>query len=294
MSKHKFPRQCVMAAVATTSMLTAGYAFAADQAPNAGAPMSAQNMPAQDKTVDKDAGKLSMDGAQGYQDVALARLAIFDGRAGDAKKFVDAADAAFGKAKNDRTVFVKAENALAPQGGGQPNGDKADDKGAANASPSPQAQNASAPNGATQNADAATPKAWLPVDGEISVNEDFSASPTKAAAVADANKSLAKGDRKGAMEKLKLAQVDLDYMLAVVPLNQTINDVHQAATLVDGGKFYEASQQLRQVQDSTRYDMVDVVGMPAPAKGLANGGQTTAAPATTAPTTGAAQPAATK
>ena len=278
-----------MVAVAATSMLTGGYAFAANEQAPANSPAPS----AQDKAVDKVAGKLSADGAQGFRDVALTRLAIFDGRTADAKKFVDAADAAFAKAKNDRTVFVKAESALMPPDT-QSDAGNAAGKGASGTAPSSQAnatppverQNGGAQQGA-QTADAGTPKAWLPVDGEISVNEDFSANPTKAAAVSDANKSLAKGDRQGAMEKLKLAQVDLDYVLAVVPLKETINDVHQAATLVDGGKFYEASQQLRQVQDSTRYDMVDVVGTTGASKAMSKGG-----PANGAPVTGGAKPAA--
>ena len=296
MSNQTFTRQTLMVAVAATSMLTAGYAFAADQATNGAKPDAGAPTSAQEKAVDKDAGKLSTEGAQAYQDVALARVAIFDGRTADAKKFGDAADAAFGKAKTDRTVFIKAEDALMPSND-QTNA-AATKQGAANATPSSQpnaapagqaqneqAQAGKAPNGA-QNADTATPKAWLPVDGEISVNEDFSQNPAKVAAVTDANKSLAKGDRQGAMAKLKLAQVDLDYVVAVVPLNETINDVHQAATLVDGGKFYQASQQLRQVQDSTRYDMVDLVGTPSGAKGgAAKGGP---APA---PMTGASKPA---
>ncbi len=288
MSKHSL-RQSVMVAVAATSMLTGDYAFAAnEQTPKNGSQTSAQ-----DRAVDKDAGKLSVDGAQGFRDVALARLAIFDGRTADAKKFVDAADSAFGKAKSDRTVFVKAENALM-QPAGQSGVGNATGKGAssaasssqANATPPAESQSGSAPKGA-QNANGATPKAWLPVNGEISLNEDITANLSKAAAVSDANKSLAKGDRQGAMEKLKVAQVDLDYTLAVVPLNQTINDVHEAAILVDGGKFYEASQELRQVQDSTRYDMVDIVGTPGTSKASANGG-----PMTGAPVTGASKAAA--
>ena len=304
MSKS-FTRQSLMVAVAATSLLSAGYAFAADQTTSDTNTTAASPMSAQEKAVDKDAGKLSMEGAKGYQDVALARLAIFDGRTADAKKFVDAADTAFGKAKTDRTDFVKAENALmssndqsrdsAATKPGTSNANQSSQPNAASNAQSSngqavnsQAQNGQAANGA-QNADTATPKAWLPVDGEISVNEDFSQNPAKAAAVADANKSLAKGDRQGAMAKLKLAQVDLDYVAAVVPLNQTINDVHQAATLVDSGKFYEASQQLRQVQDSTRYDSIDLVGMPVGAKGdsPANGG-----PSTAQPMTGASKPAA--
>ncbi len=74
-----------------------------------------------------------------------------------------------------------------------------------------------------------------------------------------------------------------------MPLQQTINDVHQAATLVDDGHFYQASQQLKQVQDSTRYDLIDIVGMPDGAKGNtpANGG-----PMAATPMTGASKPTA--
>ena len=111
-------------------------------------------------------------------------------------------------------------------------------------------------------ADMKTPIAWLPVDGEMSVNEDYTANPKKAAAVADANKSIAKGDSKGAVEKLKLADVDVDYVMAVVPLKKTLTDVHTAASQINDGKYYEASQTLRQVQDSARYDLLDIVGTP--------------------------------
>ena len=54
------------------------------------------------------------------------------------------------------------------------------------------------------------PISWLPVDGSITINEDYTAIPAKTAAVADANKSLESGDRKGAMEKLKLADMNVE------------------------------------------------------------------------------------
>jgi hypothetical protein len=100
------------------------------------------------------------------------------------------------------------------------------------------------------------PIAWIPVDGSITIDEDYSAIPAKKAAVADANKSLKNGDRKGAMEKLKLADINVDVTLAVMPLEQTANKVHQAAGLIKAGKYYEASQNLRQAQDGLRYDVV--------------------------------------
>ena len=49
-------------------------------------------------------------------DVDQARLAIFDGRTADAKKFAADADSAFDRAKGDRSVYMKAEADLkAPQ-----------------------------------------------------------------------------------------------------------------------------------------------------------------------------------
>ena len=83
----------------------------------------------------------------------------------------------------------------------------------------------------------------------------------------DANKSLAKGDKKGAMEKLKLAEVDTAISLAVVPLQQTISDVDQAKQMIDAGKYYEGSQKLKAVQDATVFTIADIPGMPAKAKG---------------------------
>jgi hypothetical protein len=38
-----------------------------------------------------------------------------------------------------------------------------------------------------------------------------------------------------------------------MPLEQTINKVHQAAGLINDGKYYEASQELRQAQDGLRF-----------------------------------------
>jgi hypothetical protein len=81
-------------------------------------------------------------------------------------------------------------------------------------------------------------------------------------AVAEANKNLKSGDRTKAMETLKLADMDIDVTLAVVPLEQTIDNVHQAAGLINDGKYYEASQLLRQAQDSERFDVTSITAKP--------------------------------
>ena len=240
-------KKTLIAALMATTFLTAGVAFAADQA----AQPSAQQAAAA-----KDAGKLSADGTRAYNDLAMTRLAIYDGRVADAKKLIADADTAFGKAKSDDSVFMKAE------------GDLKSPDAAAGAQKTEASETAPTDSNAAKQKKSAkvyaqsTLKRWLPVDADMSVDEDFTANPAKKAAVADANKSLEKGDRQGAMSKLKLADVSMTYVMAVVPLDQTLADVHQAAQLVDGGKYYEASQMLRQVQDSTRYDVIEASGVP--------------------------------
>jgi hypothetical protein len=231
-------KKTFLAALMISTLLTAGGVWAASsQTPD-------QTM--KETPADKDFGKLSHEGARAFQDLTLARIAIFDGRIDDAKKYVSEADKDFGKAKTDDTVFTKAE---------------ADLKSAHN-----QSYQATGTGRYASSTDAMKkPVAWLPVNGVISINEDYTADPAKTAAVADANKSLKSGDRKGAMEKLKLAGMDVDITLAVVPIEQTIKDVHQAAELINDGKYYEGSQLLRQVQESEHFEVADIDVPMAPA-----------------------------
>ena len=63
----------------------------------------------QQTAADNDFGKLSADGSRAFEDLTLTRLAIYDGRIADAKKYVNEADTAFGKAKTDEAVFTKAQ-----------------------------------------------------------------------------------------------------------------------------------------------------------------------------------------
>jgi hypothetical protein len=236
-----------MLALTATTLLTAGAAWAADQ----------QKSTPQQTLADKDFSKLSADGSRAFQDLTLTRLAIYDGRIDDAKKYVGEAETALGKARTDETVFTKAEADLkAPTANRKVSG----------AAPMQNIEGEKipgVPNGMlAEMLDPKKPIAWLPIDGVITINEDFTASPAKTAAVAEANKSLKSGDRKGAIEKLKLADINVDVTLAVIPLEQTITNTHVAANLLNDGKYYEASQVLRQVQGHLRFDVTDISGKP--------------------------------
>lgn len=180
--------------------------------------------------------------------MTLTRIAIFDGQIDIAKKFINEAATALGKAKTDNGVFTKAEADLEPPA-------STDVPASKNVSGASTADN-------KQAAQTKMPVVWLPVDGAITIDEDYAASPAKQAAVSDANKSLKGGDRKGAMEKLKLAGMNVDVTLAVIPLEQTIMNVQQATDMINNGKYYEASQVLKQAQDNERFDAANISGTP--------------------------------
>jgi hypothetical protein len=238
-------------ALTATTLLTTGLARAAgDSTPSEKAQKSDQAI------ATKDFGKLSADGSNAFQDLTLTRIAIFDGRTDDAKKYVQRAETAFDKAKRDETVFTKAEADLKPPAKTAPGQQTV---GAASTATDAPDKVAGDQKSAEQ---LKKPISWLPVDGALSINEDYTGNPEKTAAVAEANKHLKTGDRNGAMEKLKLADLDLDVTLAVVPLEQTIDDVHQAASMISDGKYYEASQLLRKAQDGERFDVTSIIAKP--------------------------------
>jgi hypothetical protein len=158
----------IVLALAASTMLTS-VAFAAEQSGRAAAPDAAKPTPAQ-QAADKDFGKLSADGLKAFREVRLARLAIFDGQADQAKKYVDEARTTIEKAKSDDTVFMKDEASLKPPAG--------------------MSQKTSPPQAGTQSAAPSnTPTAWLPINGGMTLGEDFVATPDKAASVAEANGS---------------------------------------------------------------------------------------------------------
>jgi hypothetical protein len=245
-------QKAFIGALTATILLTAGAAWAAEP----------QKTTPQQTSADKAFGKLSAEGSKAFEELTLTRLAIYDGRVGDAKKYVNEADAAFGKAKTDETIFTKAQADLKTPTGK----DAAANANVSGAAPVSNVDGKKIPGASNgmpaEMTDQKKPIAWLPIDGAITINEDYTANPAKTAAVADANKSLKSGDRKSAMEKLKLADMSVDVTLAVIPLEQTIKYTHQAAGLIDGGKYYEASQVLRLAQDNLRFDVTNSSGAP--------------------------------
>jgi hypothetical protein len=186
------------------------------------------------KTADQDFGRLSADGVSAFNDVHLARRAIFDGKTDEAAKFVADAQASLAKAKSDSAVFLKAETAL-----------RSSEKAAPRMSAA---------------AGSEKPIAWVPIDSEIALGETFVSTPEKAAAVVTARKALEKGDNVKSLETIKQAQIDINFTLAVAPLDQSIAAIDQASSLIASHDYYGASQALRLAEAGVRYDEIDDIG----------------------------------
>ncbi|MBP0616637.1 YfdX family protein [Jiella mangrovi] len=251
-----------------TALASASYAASSDAstAANANGQAQTNQMTSKvDKTAERDFTKLSKKGYSAFRDLRLARLAIFDGKTKEASKLLDEAKTAMQAASKDDTQFMKAEADITPP------------KGAAGAA-SKTAMNTQGQSAGTSddqmstasttgdNSDAQNPSnkpiAWLPIDGQMTVAEDFSASPEKAAAVKKANESLKKGNRKEALDTLKLAGISVEYTMVIAPLDKTQAQIKQASEDVADGKYYEANLALKKAEDAVRIDAVDVVGTP--------------------------------
>jgi hypothetical protein len=231
MIKFRIAAAIALALAGTTGITSA---IAADTAQAAAAPAP--------NAAKQDFQKLSEQGSQAFQDLGIARLAIFNGHPNAALQLIKRAQTSLIKAEGDGTAFDKAEASLTapPQ---HPNPVPAD-------------------NGSTVR--------WLPVGADLAIDQSYKSDPAKVSAVATANEHLKKGERTKAIETLRLADVNMSYTLFIVPLKSFVADLDQAAGLLSDGKYYEANISLKRVQDSVRFDWVDLNATPA-AAGTRNG-----------------------
>ncbi len=211
------------AAAAIAAILAGGPAFAAD------------TMSSAKQSADHDFGKLSKDGNKAIRDIRDARVKIFEGDVAGAKKDIGEAATELQTAKTDNTTFDRAEADL------------------------------KTPSGMTQTKTASastTPVTWLPVDGAMTLDEDYVAKPDKSKSVDKADAQLKKGDHKAALDTLKLADVDVDFVAELAPLQATIDGVAKAEKLADAGHYFQANQALKGVEDGVRFDDESFVATP--------------------------------
>jgi len=201
------------------SMMAAGAVHADSSPPSAAASL---------KVAEADFGRLSADGMSAFEDIHLARMAIFDGNTDEAAKFVIDAKASLANAKSDGSAFLKAESALRPP-----------------------LQALAGKEG--------TPVIWIPIDSRIDVGDSFRSTAEQTAAVVTAKKHLMKGEGAKALQLVKSASLDIDYTLAVAPLEKSMADIDEAEKRIAIRDYYGASQALRHAEAGIRFDEIDDV-----------------------------------
>lgn len=168
------------------------------------------------------ASNISEDAFHAERLMQLARVDIFDGQTASATQRIDAAQKALNAAERDgRARFA----GLRPK------------QSAANAE-----------------------TLWVPVDEQLAVDDAYVDSPAKRQHIGEADRQLKAGNHAKAMDELKLAEVDVQLSRVLMPLEQTRNDVADAASFVKQGKYYEANLALKAAQDRLVIDTDTVVG----------------------------------
>ncbi|HHU7102015.1 TPA: YfdX family protein [Escherichia coli] len=95
---------------------------------------------------------------------------------------------------------------------------------------------------------------YIVINASMSINEDYQASDEKTKAIKNANEKLKKGDKKGAIETLKLAGITIVENEVLMPLKQTRTDIQKAIALFDDGKYYQANLMLLSAEEGIILD----------------------------------------
>lgn len=100
---------------------------------------------------------------------------------------------------------------------------------------------------------------YIAIDGTVGISENFIGTPEKEAAIKSANEKLSKGDKKGAIEILRLADIAVTQKLYLLPLKHVQKTVADAQKLLGEKKYYEANLALKAVEDSVVVDDTGVI-----------------------------------
>jgi len=103
---------------------------------------------------------------------------------------------------------------------------------------------------------------YLPFDMSIGLAEGFQPTDEKVSKVKEANAHIANGDQKKAIETLKLANIDIVYNAALLPINVSVQHAADAAKLASDGSYYEANLALKAIEDSIIVDSYGAGFMP--------------------------------
>ncbi len=191
--------------------------------------------PSAEDTQTRDMMKFSHNGHDAIDDIGAARLGLFDGHPKAAIQLMNKAQTAIDAAQREASDFKLPANTT---GTHTANGKKIN--------------NSEMNQGATM----------VPVDGRMSLGEDYVATPEKQSHIDKANQHLKNGETKQAMDELKLAGVDVNFTLVLMPIDSAKQELQQALSLANQGKYYEANLQLKKIEDSLIITQESLINTP--------------------------------
>ena len=103
---------------------------------------------------------------------------------------------------------------------------------------------------------------WLPLRTSFSLAEGFVPAEQHQKALREADEQMQQGDQKGAVESLRLADVELAISAAMLPANASLEHVQDAKRLIDEKKFFEANLALKAVEDSVVVETWSAAALP--------------------------------
>lgn len=102
----------------------------------------------------------------------------------------------------------------------------------------------------------------VPVDGRITLADDFVMTPEKQVHAEKANEQLKKGDQAKALEELRLSAINVNYTRAWMPIESAEKHLDQAIKLANGGKYYQTNLELKAIEDSVTVDSIALSELP--------------------------------
>jgi hypothetical protein len=205
---------------------------------------------------------MSEHGLAAMNDVHMARMAVNDGDVDNAKQLLKEAQTLLAKVKSEnQPVTITTEVKV---------GDKPAKKETVSEKPDliPILADMKVIEGmvAADNATNTKPKTAGSEGSAASGKDEATAKQAKAASAAakvvaanTANEQLNKGDRNGAIETLKAADLGLVSEIVSMPLAQTSAHVDKALALIDKGQLHEANLELKQAKDELVVDTTVIV-----------------------------------
>lgn len=107
---------------------------------------------------------------------------------------------------------------------------------------------------------------YVPIDASIALADSFVPTPEKAEHIEKANEHIKAGDKKQAVEVLRLAEIDVVFSTVVVPIKFASAHIDDAAKLIAQGKYYEANLALKAIEDSLVFESFGIEEVPKQAR----------------------------